>query len=199
MSCHITSAGASFTFEEITSDQQKKNAIYIANHMINNASLTKVQAAAICGICMSESRCNPMSTNEKEKKTLPEGAYGAGITQWTHVDTKNKALTNAGFTAGTRIETLSLESQCKMLVGDSTKRLKTQYDTLKMCMTIEDATATAYCFTGGPYWSEYKRKWGKEKLTERDALACAKHYGSNNGKPFYERLNYATQILKWLQ
>lgn len=198
MSCHITSAGASFTFEEITSDQQKKNAIYIGNYMMENAKLNKVQAAAICGICMSESGCNPMSTNEKEKKTLSPNAYGAGITQWTHVETKNKALTNAGFPAGTKIEKLSLESQCKMLVGDSNKRLKTQYDSLKQCTTIEEATATAYCFTGGPYWPEYKDKWGKEKLTTKDALACAKHYGSKNGKSFYERLHNAQKILNWL-
>jgi len=160
-------------------------AVTVAKYLIANASLTKFQAAAVVGVYIDENHCNPNSHMAAEKagkgaKGTGGFGYGAGIASWTGETFKNQALTQAGFAAYTPIENLSLEQQCKMVKGNIEGNMKTYYNALKRCETLEDASATCVIITGGV---GYSKNW-KTHPTTADAKKCADIYCNSNNKRF---------------
>ncbi len=186
-----------------------KRAILVAKYLMKNGGFTAIQAAAIVGVFIDENNCDPGEVMEAEKNGKGASGtggngYGAGIGSWTFESTKKQALKDAGFSENTKIESLTLQQQCDMVIATSQKSQKRYYDALKRCTTIEDASATAVCITGGVGFS---KNWSTHP-TPAEAKALADHYGSSNDKRFGKstyhwnldkrRLNYAKQVLPQL-
>lgn len=184
-------------------------AVTVANFLIKNAHLSKIQASAVVGVYIDENDCNPSSYNKAEKNGKGASGtdgfgYGSGIASWTHVEFKNMALTQAGFKAFTPIESLSLEQQSKMVLGNINGNMKKYYNALKRCNTIEDASATSVIITGGV---GYSKNWSTHP-TPQEAIRMSEIYSNSNNKRFgksahhsnaYERrLGYAKQVLQKL-
>lgn len=186
-----------------------ERAVTVAKLLIENGGLTKIQAAAVVGVYIDENNCDPHSYMQAEKKG--KGAkgtdnfgYGAGIASWTHTEFKNIALKQAGFAEFTPIETLSLEQQVQMVIGNINGNMKRYYSALKRCQNIEDASATAVIITGGV---GYSKNWDTHP-TPKEAQEMSDNYGKSNDKRFGKspnhwnlygrRLGYAKQVLTQL-
>lgn len=183
-------------------------AVTVANYLVENGGLTKVQAAAVVGVYIDENGCNPGTYNKAEKagkgaKGTSGFGYGAGIASWTFTDFKNKALTQVGFPQFTPIETLSLEDQAKMVVGNINGNASYYYNALKRCASIEDASATAVVITGGVGFVN-KNAWLSHPVAS-DGQHVSDVYCKANNKRFgysehhcnlyARRLDYAKQVL----
>lgn len=189
-----------------TSGTNMSRAITVAKYLIEHGGLTKEQAAAVVGVYIDENGCNPNTYMKAEKngkgaKGTGGFGYGAGIASWTGTEFKNQALTQAGFAAYTAIETLSLEQQAQMVIGNMKGNMKTYYNALKRCQNIEDASATAVCITGGV---GYSKNW-KTHPTAADGQHVSDVYCKSNNARFGpsehhcnlygRRLGYAKQVL----
>ena len=219
MSCYNTSAGeiqqnaTNGSWDNVkvpkASGTALSRAVTVAKWLVNNGGLTKIQAAAIVGVYIDENHCDPTSYMKAEKqgkgaKGTSGFGYGAGIASWTGVVFKNTALQQAGFKPYTPIETLSLDQQSKMVLGNINGNMKRYYDALRRCNNIEDASATATIITGG---IGYSKKW-KTHPTPDEAQRMSDIYGRSNDKRFGKsehhwnlygrRLGYAKQVLAML-
>lgn len=217
MSCYSypNSYGENFDWRnvkvpEVTGTSMSR-AVEVAKYLNQNGGFTKEQAAACAGVYIDENDCNPTKVNTAERdgkgaKGTSGFGYGAGIASWTETNFKNTALTQAGFKEYTPIETLSLQDQCKMIIGNANGNMKKYYNALKRCANIEDASATAVCITGG---TGYARKgvWsGNNHPTSTDGKMVSDVYCKSNNKRFGyseyhcnlygRRLQYARQVLK---
>lgn len=184
-------------------------AVTVAKWLVANGGLSKMQASAIVGVYIDENHCDPHSYMKAEKngkgaKGTGGFGYGAGIASWTGEQFKNTALTQAGFAKFTPIETLGLEQQAKMVLGNINGNMKRYYDALRRCQNIEDASATCVIITGGV---GYSKNW-KTHPTPADAQRMSDIYGRSNDKRFGKsahhwnlygrRLGYAKQVLAQL-
>ena len=155
----------------------------VAKYLMQNGGFTKEQAAALVGVYVDENGCYPGdipgSVKSTEQQTLGDG-YGAGIASWTGTQFKQQSLTDAGFSTSTKIENLSLKEQCDMIIASSKKSMKTYYDALKRCDSIEDASATATVMTGGVGFSN---NWSTHPTTA-DAKKLADYYASANDSTY---------------
>ena len=184
-------------------------AVTVAKYLMANAGLTKMQAAAVVGVYIDENHCNPASYMKAEAKG--QGAkgtggfgYGAGIASWTGVEFKNTALKQAGISPYTPIETLTLEQQAKMVVGNIKGNMKHYYDALRRCQNIEDASATCVVMT---YGVGHSKNW-RTHPTPQEAQAASDYYGRANDRSYGKsehhwngyarRLGYAKQVLALL-
>lgn len=187
-------------------------AVTVAKYLVENGGLTKVQAAAVVGVYIDENGCNPSSYNKAEKagkgvKGTDGFGYGAGIGSWTFTDFKNKALTQAGFAQYTPIETLGLEDQAKMVIGNINGNMSYYYNALKRCVNIEDASATAVVITGGVGYVK-KKAWQTHPVASDGQHVSDVYCKANNKRFGYSeyhcnlygrRLNYAKQVLAALE
>lgn len=176
--------------------------------------------AALVGCMIAESNINPSAINKGEKngtlvsssacnkntaygtKTSP-WAYGAGIIQWTFTDRKEKALmVGLGYSKeqaqqlikGDGIESLNLETQLQMVVGEISKGLyKDNFGVvIRKCENLKDAVATVYCRFLGGFSSKTTIP------TDADIKRLDKAYDSANSKVisgFTTRLKYANTVL----
>lgn len=155
----------------LTSGEQKANGEKIISILMSDLSLTKEQAAGVVGVIVAESGANPGAFNKGERNGTYRSSsanntggaygtkgsawsYGAGICQWTFCDRKEKALMlglgvsreqaiNIIKTQG--IESLPLEQQAKMLVGELRNTYKATLEGIRKCSTASQAAATYYC------------------------------------------------------
>jgi hypothetical protein len=168
-----------------------------------------MQAAAVVGVYIDENNCNPASYMKAEARG--QGAkgtggfgYGAGIASWTGAEFKNTALTQAGIAPNTPIESLRLEKQADMVVGNINGNMKRYYDALRRCQNIEDASATCVVLT---YGVGHSKNW-KTHPTPQEAQAASDYYGRANDRSYGKsahhwngygrRLEYAKQVLALL-
>jgi hypothetical protein len=155
----------------------KARSVLVAKYLVNEGGYTKEQAAAMAGVFWDENQCNPGEVM-KEEYNKNRNSYGAGIGSWTDQSYKNQCLKDAGFPPNTPIESLTMEQQCYMLVAMSNGSQKRYYDALKRCDTIEDASATAVCITGGIGFSSH---WSTHP-TQAEAQRLAEAYGERNDR-----------------
>lgn len=155
----------------ISSGEQRANGEKIISILMSDLSLTREQAAGIVGVIMSESGANPAAFNKGERNGTYKSSsannvgsaygtkgspwsYGAGICQWTFCDRKEKAIMkglgvsreeaiNIIKTRG--IESLSLEDQAKMLVGELKSAYSATLEGIRKCSTASQSAATYYC------------------------------------------------------
>ena len=182
-----------------------QRAVLVAKYLMKNGGFTAEQAAAIVGVYIDENNCNPGEVMQAEKdgkgaSGTGGNGYGAGIGSWTYEETKKQCLKDAGFSENTKIEDLSLQQQCDMVIAVSQKSGSKYYNALKRCDSIEDASATAVIITGGVGSSSH---WDTHP-TAAEAKALSDKYGRNNdarfGKSDYHwnmdkrRLDYAKQV-----
>lgn len=216
MNCYDTSSSSgndSWRYAKVPKPTGTKmtRALEVAKYLMEYGGLTKIQAAAVVGVYIDENGCNPSThmaaeKNGKGAKGTGGFGYGAGIASWTHTDFKNESLTQAGFAPYTAIETLSLQDQAKMVVGNIKGNLKTYYNALKRCTNIEDASATAVAITGGVGYVK-KGRWKTHPIPE-DGQHISDVYCRANNARFGEsehhcslygrRLAYAKQVLEEL-
>lgn len=179
-------------------------ALRVAQILVAKGGFTKVQAAAIVGVFIDENGCNPHSCMKAEKegkgvKGTGGFGYGAGIGSWTGESYKNKLLSLIGRPPFTPIESLSLEEQANIVIQDTLNGpTASKYRGLKTCTTIEDASATCVCITGG-------FRWRNPHPIPQDAKEVSDIYGRSNDKNFgpspyhwnldKRRLGYAKQVL----
>lgn len=213
MSCYNTNAsgdnssnGSWNNVTAKTSGTALSRAVEVAKYLIANGGLTKIQASAVVGVYIDENHCDPHSYMSEEKKG--KGAkgtsgfgYGAGIASWTHIQFKNVCLKQAGFAEYTPIESLSLEQQCKMVVGMVNGNQKRYFDALKRCNNIEDASATCVIITGGvghsKNWKTHPTPQEAQNMSEYYRKANDAKYGKSehHGNAYGRRLSYAKQVL----
>ena len=194
--------------KELTTKAALDRGTLVAKYLMDKGGFTAEQAAGLVGVYIDENGCypgdTPGSVKETEMKTLGDG-YGAGIASWTTTEVKNSVLQDAGYPAGTKIENLSLQQQCDLIIAGSQKTFKTYYDALRRCNTVEDASATAVVLTGGVGLSN---NWSTHP-TPADAKYVADYYASANDKTFgysdyhhnldQRRLEYSKKILENLK
>ena len=193
-------------------EDQIARATLVSKYLMKNGGFTAEQAAAMAGVFVDENGCVPGNVMEAEKngKGVPGtggNGYGAGIGAWTFGDFKERCLADAGYPAGTRIEDLTLQQQCDLIIAmsqstnwQSGSNMKTYYDALKRCNNIEDASATAQIITGGVGKSS---NWGTHPTVD-EAKAMADWYAYSNDNTYgysdyhhgmYERrLGYSEEI-----
>ena len=181
----------------------------VAKYLMKNGGFTAEQAAALVGVYIDENGCYPGdipgSVKSTEQQYLGSNGYGAGIGSWTTVEVKQMVLKDAGFDPNTPIESLTLQQQCDLIIGTSQKSMKTYYDALKRCTSIEDASATAVIMTGGVgfsnNWSTHPTPAEAENLSNYYAKANDKTYGysENHHNCSTRRLNNAKEILNRLK
>lgn len=184
-----------------------ERAVLVAKYLMQNGGFSAVQASAMVGVYVDENYCDPGSYMAAEKNG--QGAsgtggngYGAGIGSWTFESYKNQCLNDAGYPAGTPIESLTLQQQCDMIIAMSQKSNKVYFDALKRCDNIEDAAATASIITGGV---GYSSNWDTHP-TVAEAKYMSDSYGKANdarfgASPYHwnlydRRLDYAKEIFK---
>ena len=187
-----------------------ERATLVAEYLVENGNFTKEQAAAIVGVYVDENKCDPASYMKEEKEGLGAAGtggngYGAGIASWTREDFKNQCLEAAGIPKNTPIESLSLEQQADMVIAMSNSNLKTYYNALRRCDSIEDASATAVIITGGV---GYSNNWDTHP-TQAEAKAMSDSYGMSNDARFgaseyhwnldTRRLDYAKKVYEKMQ
>ena len=198
-----------------------QNQLTCVEFLRDNLGWEDYKCAALVGCMMAESGVNPQAVNKGEKngtlkassacnkgtaygtKTSP-WAYGAGIIQWTFTDRKENALMiGLGMTKqkaielikGAGIESLTLENQLKMVVGEISKGMYKNNFAVVMskCETLKDAVAAVYCRFLGGFSSKTTIP------TDADIKRLDKGYNTANmkssGSMFGIRLNYANQVL----
>ena len=189
-------------------EDQIARATLVSKYLMKNGGFTAEQAAAMAGVFVDENGCVPGNVMEAEKngKGVP-GTGGNGYGAWTFGDFKERCLADAGYPAGTRIEDLTLQQQCDLIIAmsqstnwQSGSNMKTYYDALKRCNNIEDASATAQIITGGVGKSS---NWGTHPTVD-EAKAMADWYAYSNDNTYgysdyhhgmYERrLGYSEEI-----
>lgn len=118
--------------------------------------LSKTAACASVAVFLSENGCTPNKVCNKEaegkgSEYTKNGGYGAGIASWTGVEHKAKCLALLGLPASTKIETLSMEQQCKMYALELLS--KTGNTTCNKILTgnLEEASVAAMFKTHGDY------------------------------------------------
>ena len=177
----------------------KARAVVVAKYLVKEGGFTKEQAAAMAAVYLDENNCDPGDIMQAEKRANVN-SYGAGIASWTDQTEKNKVLRDAGLPAGTPIESLTLQQQCDMVIASSNGTYRTYYNALKRCDTLEDASATAVCITGGVGFSN---NWSTHP-TQADAHRLSEWYGTRNDNKYgyssyhhnldQRRLDYAREI-----
>ena len=198
-----------------------QNQLICVEYLRDNLPWCDYMCAALVGCMIAESNINPSAYNKGEKngtltssgacnkntaygtKTSP-WAYGAGIIQWTFTDRKEKALMiGLGYTQqqaqklikGDGIESLSLEDQLKMVVGEIKNGMyKSNFGVvMPKCETLKEAVSAVYCrFLGG-----FSSKTSVP--TEADIKRLDKAYDAANSKSisgFTIRLKNATMVLE---
>jgi len=196
------------------------NQLICVEYLRDNLNWDDYMCAALVGCMIAESNINPAAINKGEKngtltsssacnkntvygtKTCP-WSYGAGIIQWTFTDRKEKALMNGlGYSLqqaqnlirGAGIESLSLQQQLQMVVGEISKGLyKTNFGVvMPKCQNLKEAVSAAYCrFLGG-----FSSK--TTVPTDSDIKRLDKAYDAANSKTisgFNTRLKYANMVL----
>ena len=196
------------------------NQLICVEYLRDNLKWDDYMCAALVGCMIAESNINPSAINKGEKngtlvsssacnkntgygtKTSP-WAYGAGIIQWTFTDRKEKALMiGLGYSQqqaqqliqGKGIESLNLETQLRMVVGEISKGLyKDNFGVvIRKCENIKDAVASVYCRFLGGFSSKTTIP------TDADIKRLDKSYDSANSKVisgFNTRLKYANMVL----
>ena len=197
-----------------------QNQLICVEYLRDNLKWDDYMCAALVGCMIAESNIIPSAVNKGEKngtlkssnacnkdtaygtKTSP-WSYGAGIIQWTFCDRKEKALM-AGLNMSieqarkliqsTGIESLSLEQQLQMVVGEISKGMyKSNFGVvMPKCNSLKEAVAAAYCrFLGG-----FSSKTNVP--TDADIKRLDKSYNITNSKDisgFNTRLKYAEMVL----
>lgn len=189
-----------------------KRASYVAKKLIESGEFNKVQACAIVGVFLDENACNPKLCCKAEKSgkgasyATQNFAYGAGIGSWTGTEYKNSCLRLIGEKPYTPIESLDIDKQIRIVIEDSKRgNNKEGYAQLRTCQTIEDASATAVCITGG-FYEWYKMKKIQPHPTPADAKRVSNIYCESNNRRFgksehhcnldLRRLAYAKEVFK---
>lgn len=197
-----------------------ENQLICVEYLRDHLKWDDYMCAALVGCMIAESNITPSAYNKGEKngtlksssacnkntaygtKTSP-WAYGAGIIQWTFTDRKEKALMVGlnysqsqaeALIKGAGIESLTLQQQLQMVVGEISKGLyKSNFGVvMPKCNNLKEAVAAVYCrFLGG-----FSSKTSVP--TDADIKRLDKAYDAANSKVisgFSTRLKYAEQVL----
>lgn len=189
--------GSDMSLSEITnyeiptvSSDKMERAVTVAKYLMSKDSAIKpIHAAAIVGTFLDENGCDPRNCMKAEKdgkgaKGTGGFGYGAGISSWTGVETKNNALASIGIAPNTPIESLSLQQQSQMVVNDINGQWKKYYDAVKRCTTIEEASAAHVCLIGGVGKIDQSHWKAPNHPTAEDAMYISNWYGESNDRRF---------------
>lgn len=177
-------------------------------------------AAGLVGCMKAESGITPSKVNSGEKNgTLTTSgacnhgtaygtkhspwSYGAGICQWTYCDRKENAMiAGLGYTSSQAqslikskgVESLSLEQQLRMAVGEISKgKYSSNYGiAMRKTQNLKDSVAATYCRYLGGFSSS------ASVPTDNDIKRIDKSYDAANGRAisgFGTRYKYANEIL----
>jgi len=189
-----------------------QNAVKTVWYLVNKGGFSKVQAVAQVGVYLDENRCRPESYMKAEKagngSSFATGGngnkYGAGIASLTG-STKFHYLEAAGLPDTTKVENMSLEQQCDMIIkATRSSKYSPYFNILRQCKNLEEASATSFFITSGiggwqnGRWSSPPTLQAARQRAEAVGNANDKRYGYSkyHHGGFDRRYNMAKALLK---